>query len=201
MSPSRPVSPLSPAHSLSTAHKIAQTTLLDHEKQRAEIISQVKESGGSRENESTAIRAVTKRLTQLAKDEVEASLIHPSNVSQGSVRRKRKRPLITGAPSEAGASSVRRRKTKAATVDGELFDDLKSLFETNQSTTHNYILRVPGADDLETAVKSCVELFHKSRGVEFVLKVVRWLKKDALNAVTWNALEDKQLKEALADSI
>ncbi|SPJ73829.1 uncharacterized protein FTOL_03559 [Fusarium torulosum] len=114
---------------------------------------------------------------------------------------RRKRLAATEVSTNDNASSTQRKKTKTAQLNSNLIDDLQSIIGSSCSATNEFIIRPVGAEDLETAIKDCTQLFTESHGVPFVIKVTHWLREDPLNAVVWNSLKEKELKEAFVESL
>lgn len=98
-------------------------------------------------------------------------------------------------------SSTKRKKPKTTHLNSDLIDDLQSVIGSTCSAMNEYIIRPVGAEDMDLAVKDCTQLFKKSHGVHFVIRVIHWLRKDPINAVVWNALDGKELNEALMRSL
>ncbi|KAK2616622.1 hypothetical protein QQS21_000445 [Conoideocrella luteorostrata] len=63
----------------------------------------------------------------------------------------------------------------------------------NREVHHIVTTRVPGAADLENAVKDCQE-FIPEHGMAFAMNTIAWLIRDPANPVVWNALATKEAK-------
>ncbi|KAG6285295.1 hypothetical protein E4U09_007355 [Claviceps aff. purpurea] len=60
--------------------------------------------------------------------------------------------------------------------------------------------RAPGADDIEKASKDCQLLFEEF-GIHNMVKVIMWLKENAMNPPIWNSLSSKEAKMVLIETI
>lgn len=69
---------------------------------------------------------------------------------------------------------------------------IAKLSQPRQQTV-TYHVRDTG--NLEKAVSDCWSL-KEERGMEYVLRIVRWLGKDSKNPIIWNGLPDKEPRDA-----
>lgn len=60
--------------------------------------------------------------------------------------------------------------------------------------------RAPGAEDMEKASKDC-QLFFDEFGIHNMVKVIMWLKENAMNPPLWNSLSSKEAKMVLIETI
>ncbi|CAJ0544308.1 Ff.00g035520.m01.CDS01 [Fusarium sp. VM40] len=154
------------------------------------------------ENASTSIPAQEGNVTRQVDDFAPPTRLTGKDRRQGRRSQERRKRLAEMEVSTNGEpSSTQRKKTKTALLNSDLIDDLQSVIGSTGSAMNEYIIRPVGAEDTDLAVKDCTQLFKNSHGVHFVIRVIHWLRKDPINAVVWNALEGKELKEALMRSL
>ncbi|KAG5786547.1 hypothetical protein H9Q69_014363 [Fusarium xylarioides] len=160
-------------------------------------------SGDELPEEVPVEEQATQASQQVDDDEVDEPLPIPSpGPSQTPVTGRRKRTAATPIPPNEVIPFPRSKKKKTARGSGGDIDDLKELFMKSQSSTHNHVIspRPVGAEDLQGAIRDCTELFMEDRGVDFVMRVTKWLQSDISNALVWNSFKNREVKEALADS-
>ncbi|KAL7897628.1 hypothetical protein HDV64DRAFT_251491 [Trichoderma sp. TUCIM 5745] len=69
---------------------------------------------------------------------------------------------------------------------------IAGLSQPRQQTVTYY---VQDTEDLQKAVRDCWSL-KEERGMEYVLRIVRWLGEDSKNPIVWNTLPDKEARDA-----
>ncbi|KAF5690379.1 7TM serpentine receptor class sx (Srsx) [Fusarium denticulatum] len=162
------------------------------------------EQGGDElAEEDPEVEAPVQASQQVVDDPVDDPLPLPSSgPSQTPVTNSRKRTAATPIPPNDVIPFPRKKKTKTVNGSGDLHD-LKELFLKSQSSTHNHVIspRPVGAEDLQGAIRDCTQLFMEDRGVDFVIKMTNWLREDINNALVWNSFDNKEMKEALANTV
>jgi hypothetical protein len=158
--------------------------------------NKVEDSDCRDEKPSTSVPAQEGNVTRQVDDAPPTRLI-----AKGRRQGRRKRLAGMEVSINGEASSTERKKPKTTHLNSDLIDDLQSVIGSTSSAMNEYIIRTVGAEDMEVAIRNCTQLFMESHGVHFVIRVIHWLRKDPINAVVWNALEGKELKEALVRSL
>ncbi|KAG5807132.1 hypothetical protein H9Q74_014469 [Fusarium xylarioides] len=143
-------------------------------------------SGDELPEEVPVEEQATQASQQVNDDEVDEPLPIPSpGPSQTPVTGRRKRTAATPIPPNEVIPFPQSKKKKTARGSGSDIDDLKELFMKSQSSTHNHVIspRPVGAEDLQGAIRDCTELFMEDQGVDFVMRVIKWLQSDISNAL------------------
>ncbi|KAM0253614.1 hypothetical protein ACHAQJ_007189 [Trichoderma viride] len=107
-------------------------------------------------------------------------------------------------PSSTVSNIIKARKQKAKRPAGKRQEEaLRQVTATitaraSQPHVYHHVITPKmtcAEEDVERALKDCLSMIE-GRGMPFINRVEKWIKADAINAVTWNALPSKEIKEA-----
>lgn len=94
---------------------------------------------------------------------------------------------------------ARRLQEKRGIASSEAIQQLAAALISRDSQPREHVVihkQLPvGAEAFEIAVKECFEFFD-DRGMDFSIKLVRWMREDPMNPLTWNSLPSRKAKEA-----
>ncbi|KAG6109546.1 hypothetical protein E4U13_005787 [Claviceps humidiphila] len=127
----------------------------------------------------------------------------PSTTARPAARSSRNTPATpappTGQPNRM-SRSLQQKRIEAQS--SELSQVISNVFGSGIGGTkkHEISARSPGADDFEKASKDCQLLFEEF-GVRTMMKVIKWLKEDPMNAPMWNSLSSKEAKIVAIEDI
>lgn len=106
-------------------------------------------------------------------------------------------------PNEGIRRRSRKRRDRLGNEGQAVNEGIKALTDAliardSQPRQHHIVTRMVGAEDMETAIKDCFE-FTKERGMQFSIRLVRWLREDPMNPLLWNSLPSREAKDAWLD--
>lgn len=127
-------------------------------------------------------------LSRVAKISMRENFMLPSKTTSLIVKAEAKRRAKIRA-------AKRLEQHKHAMALAELSRAVTASLSRPREHVITHIYEKVDAEDFQKAVRDCCSLTEE-RGMDYVIRIVKWLREDPMNAILWNALPSKEARDA-----